>query len=143
MRPLLLAALVALPLVAGCDTTRDPVACTLIGCSDALIVRVATPGPPPDGRYVVRASGDVTRTCSFTLASAPTDTGDECRGVWIEDGVLMVTLEPVRGALRVEVQRDGAVVARGSGVADYEPQYPNGVQCGAVCEIARVTVGGL
>ncbi|WP_412070265.1 hypothetical protein [Rubrivirga sp. IMCC43871] len=144
MRLLLLAALVALPLAAaGCDTTRDTYGCTLIGCSDALLVRVATVGPPPSGRYVVRATGDETRSCAFTLAPDATDTGDGCLGVWIDDGDLVVTLEPLRGALRIDVERDDALVARGSGVAVYEPQYPNGVRCGAVCEVARVTVGGL
>lgn len=127
----------------GCDETHQ--VCTLIGCNNALVVALA---PAADGlsagRYAVTAaSADAFRQCAFTAAAggAVSDVSEDCRGLSpTGDGTFTATLEPVRGEVRVTVERDGSAVGGVSVRPAYEPQYPNGVDCGAACEVARTVV---
>ena len=130
---------------ASCDDA--PVACTAIGCSDALYVDVASAdGAPQPGRYAVTVApsdADPAATCAFTLRPDQTvaDPSADCRGVFVaDDGRVRVQRDRVDGLVTVGVTRDGIDLGRFSVRPAYLGQFPNGPDCGEVCQQATVRV---
>jgi hypothetical protein len=145
----LLPTLALVPLLgfAGCDEAVR--ACTLIGCESALVVSLTPTGEAlPAGRYTVHATAgdDEAASCAFRLAPCASgtmclsDPSEGCRGAYLDGDTARVTLPPVGSDVSLAVSRDGAAVAETALAPAYVPQYPNGVDCGAACEIARVAV---
>lgn len=147
LRRLTLAGLAPLLGFAGCDAA--PTACTLIGCSDAYVVSLDPIGEAlAAGRYEVSiAAGEETRSCAFTVATDATvvrlaDESVACPSIYAVDGSknISVQFEPVEGRVAVVVVRDEAAVAGAVVMPAYEPQFLNGVDCGATCEVARTEI---
>ena len=126
--------------VAGCDDTLT--ACTAIGCDDALIIEVAGPdGPPAPGRYTV--SVEAAEACSFTVepGGAAVGASEACRGLFVgSGGRVQVTAARADGEITVGVAREGAGATRLSVRPVYLGQFPNGPDCGEVCQTATVRV---
>ncbi len=127
----------------GCDT--DAIACTAIGCDDALAVVVARPdGALAPGRYTVSASSNVADEEPSVCAFAVTASGEvesECGAFVVPDepGV-RVLFPPLTGSVTIDVERDGTSVARLAAEPVYVGQFPNGPDCGEVCRVATVRV---
>ena len=147
---LALAGLALTPLLgfAGCDDT--PMACTLIGCTSAYVVTLASPGDAvPAGRYTVTVAAEgEARSCAFTVAPCADGTcvSDPSPGCppsvyAVQNGAeVQIRFEPLEGPVSLTVALDGVVLSATSLTPAYEPQYPNGIDCGAVCEVARTEV---
>ena len=128
----------------GCDTdaTRG---CTLIGCDDALFVVVAGPdGALAPGEYQASVSSNVAdqepAVCAFTV-TASGEVGSECPA-FADPGEPGVTVlfPPLSGSVTVDVERNGARVARLGAEPAYAGRFPNGPDCGEVCRQATVRV---
>ena len=139
----LLAALALIAAASGCDTA--PIACTLIGCNDALAIVVSgADGTPAPGRYVVSASSNLGDEepvrCAFTV-TASREVESEC-GAFVNPGEpgVRVLFPPLKGALTIDVERDGALLSRLGAEPAYAGLFPNGPDCGEVCRVATVRV---
>lgn len=123
-------------LATGCDTS--PTACTEIGCADALYVTVTDgDGLPPAGRYRVAVGAD--QACAFTVtADGVSDEEEGCQAVFPSTDGVRVGFPPLRGELEVSLSRDGAPSAAQRLRPVYQDRFPNGVDCGAVCQTADV-----
>ena len=128
----------------GCDADATR-ACTLVGCDDALFVVVAGPdGALAPGQYGASVSSNLIDQEPATCAFAVTASGDvesDCQAFAAPDepGVT-VRFPPVAGSVTVDVERDGARVARLGAEPAYVGQFPNGPDCGEVCQQATVRV---
>lgn len=142
----LFAALVlALPLLTGCD--EDVVACTLIGCEDALYIDLAGPdGPLPEGDYTMNLkTAESDRTCPLTIkrGGVPADQGPgtcQVGGVNSDGGLRLAALRRVDSPVTVNVAREGVEVASVSVRPVYVGQFPNGPDCGEACQTATIRV---
>ncbi len=146
-----LLSLLALALITtSCD--QAPVACTLIGCDDSLALTVTGPdGALAPGRYAVSVGaldGDrAVADCAFTVGAGGELSDEAARCAVIaregEDGGATLFLAPLTGRLQIDVTRDDALVFRQILQPAYQDVYPNGIDCGAVCQTAQllVTVG--
>ena len=146
---LALAGLALTPLLgfAGCDDT--PMACTLIGCTSAYVVTLASPGDAvPAGRYTVTVAAEgEARSCTFTAApcadgTCVSDPSEGCPpALYAAAGdEVRVEFEPVEGPVSLTVTRDGAVLSATSLTPAYDVFYPNGIDCGPACKTARTEV---
>lgn len=110
-------------LLASCNPLTQ--ACTLIGCENGLNVRFNT---APAGPYTVEAWSEL-RIAPHVFECAA---GQTCGPVFFR------AFQGHDVTVRVTTAA-GTRTQSFTGV-DYEPQYPNGRDCGAVCEQATVTV---
>ena len=146
--PMLARSLFALALLAsasGCDTDAAR-ACTAIGCDDALIVVVAGPdGTPAPGRYTVSVSSNLAdeepSECAFTVTASGA-VESECAAFERQDeaGGVSVLFPPLAGSVTIDVERDGTLVLRRGVEPVYVGQFPNGPDCGEVCQTATARV---
>lgn len=109
-------------LLASCNPLTQ--SCTLIGCHNGLQVNFSS---APTGAYRVEAWSEL-RIAPQVIECAA---GQTCGPVFFvdfagEDVTVRVT---AGGEVRTQTFED----------VEYEPQYPNGRDCGAVCEQASVT----
>jgi hypothetical protein len=110
-------------LLASCNPLTQ--SCTLIGCSDGLNVRFSTALAGP---YTVEAWSELRVAPQVFECRA----GEPCDGAFFPDFEGNDVMVRVTTAAGVRTQEFTGV--------DYEPQYPNGRRCGAVCQQAEVTV---
>lgn len=110
-------------LLASCNPLAQ--SCTLIGCENGVTVRFAT---EPAGAFRVEAWSELRVAPQvFECAAAESCPSAFFPGFQGHDVVVrVITAERTRTQEFTGVQ--------------YEPQYPNGPDCGAVCEQASVTV---
>jgi hypothetical protein len=121
-------------LLAGCPTKVDDTAlvCTEIGCVDQVVFVLYDPdGAPYTGAIDVRVEIDGQPTLEF---SCPGDTGD---GFACGEGAVTVyTAAPLFNA----TFQSSTLYTSGYVEPEYQPQYPNGEECGAACQQATVDV---
>jgi hypothetical protein len=110
-------------LLASCNPLTQ--SCTLIGCHNGLQVNFSS---ALTGAYKVEAWSEL-RIAPQVIECAA---GQTCAPVFFVD----FAGEDVT----VRVTTGGEVHTQAFENVDYEPQYPNGRNCGAVCEQASVTV---
>lgn len=138
---------------AGEDTTTPPPeGCTEIGCHDGLIVRVTPSSGWPHGmyRFVIEADGETT-TCARSLPLPECGTPAlPCEGPPVmigasgcaldpsEHGFGDVVFEAAPEQVRIEIARDGEVIAAQEWTPQYETVQPNGPGCEPICETATV-----
>lgn len=136
----------------SCGGALPEHACTEIGCSDGLVVRVTPAAPWPQGayRFVVEADG-VTTTCTGTLPLGGCATRAitcDREGVSItESGCALppsahgfgdVVLPGTPASIRIQVQRDGETVGEQTFTPAYQTSQPNGPGCPPICTNASV-----
>jgi hypothetical protein len=109
-------------LLASCNPIT--IGCTLIGCHDGLVVEFAA---PPTGAYTVEAWSEIEVNPRVYECAA----GEICPPVLFPQ---------FRGqAVTVRVTTVAGTRTQEFTGVQYEPQYPNGPDCGAACEQATVT----
>jgi hypothetical protein len=113
----------AVVLLAGCNSIA--LACTEIGCDDALRVRFST---APAGPYRVEAWSEVRVEPQVFECTA----GSTCPLAYFPD------FEGRNVTVRVTTAA-GTKTQEFTGV-EYEAVYPNGRRCGPACQQAEVTV---
>jgi hypothetical protein len=115
-------AFVGLLLLASCNVL--PTACTLMGCTSGVNVTFNRQPGPYRVEALVEGSPPVVFECA--PASACTSVSSAFLPVVADEVTIRVTTPS--GTVTQQVR------------PEYEPMYPNGRSCGAVCEQASVTI---
>ena len=135
----------------SCGVAND--ACTLIGCSDALVVELHADGERPrPGNYEVELVADgETTTCSFqfllvceggghcvepSTSTCPEATFDTAR----VDPVFSIPVSGTPMSVDYVVRVADEEVASGTVTPEYETVRPNGPDCEPVCQQATARV---
>ncbi len=149
LRSLLALGLFSLTLVPGC-TDGPPKACTLIGCAQALEIRLGDMVRTA-GTYVLVARMDrETATCSL---SVPADEPSVCQGTKDRAEVSVVKnpsggadaiwVQSAQQSVELTIERDGTRVAHHAMTPSYKRSRPNGNGCGPVCSSAVVSLSNI
>ena len=113
----------------------DVLGCTLIGCDDGLYLAIAHSGLV-DGNYQVvlidADTGEQQFSCDFGVVGGDVADTDCLIGVVTNTEVQVILPLGVAYA-RIDLLLDGTQVGSILTQPEYQPLYPNGMECGAVC----------
>lgn len=142
-RSVLAIGFLASTLLTGC--LEQDVSCTLIGCMDQLEVRLKpAAGSLPTGVYsVLVKSSDFEKTFSCGIGTASEQCSTQSthqEEMFFVDNALVLMLQRQPASVTITTSRDGTKIDEATLTPKYDPVYPNGVECGAVCEQGKAEV---